>query len=169
MNKVTYEQRKAVYDAALRTYGADAQMMMAVEEMSELTKEICKIGRGKQDLRGLVDEIADVTIMMEQLCLIYGVGRRVDRRMDAKIQRLEGRIADHGGKIEEPIILSDVEKDVIRALADCEMKTKTAADNLHYHVNTIVYRCEQIKKRTGLNPRRFYDLVALLEIMEEAE
>lgn len=169
MNKVTYEQRKAVYDAALRTYGADAQMMMAVEEMSELIKEICKIGRGKQDLRGLVDEIADVTIMMEQLRLIYGVNKWVCRRMDAKVERLEGRIAGTGGEIGEPITLTEIEKITIRALADCDMKTKRAADKLHYHANTIIYHCNQIEKRTGLDPRRFYDLAELLEIMEETE
>lgn len=169
MNKITYEQRKVVYDAALRTYGADAQTMMAIEEMSELTKEICKIGRGKEDLRGLVDEIADVSIMMEQLRLIYGVNDRVCRRMDAKVQRLEGRIKGNGGKIREPITLSGEEKETILALAESDLRLKPASEKLHYHINTIYYRCDQLKKRTGLDPRRFYDMMTLLEIMEEEE
>ena len=67
MNKINYEDRKTVYQAALNKWGVDLQTMMAVEEMSELTKEICKIKRGKIDLDAMADEIADVTIMLEQL------------------------------------------------------------------------------------------------------
>lgn len=40
MEKVTFEERKATYKVALRKWGVDAQVMMAVEEMSELTKEM---------------------------------------------------------------------------------------------------------------------------------
>ena len=77
MNKINYEDRKKVYQAALNKWGADLQTMMAVEEMSELTKEICKIKRGKIDLDALADEIADVTIMLEQLREIYGLNDAV--------------------------------------------------------------------------------------------
>ena len=66
--------------------------MMAVEEMSELTKEICKIWRGKIDREALADEIADVTSMLEQLRLIYNVNDAVCAHMDKKIRRLKGRL-----------------------------------------------------------------------------
>lgn len=92
MNKINYEDRKTVYQAALRKWGVDLQTMMAVEEMSELTKEICKIKRGKIDLDALADEIADVTIMLEQLRMIYGLNDAVCDHMDAKILRLQSRV-----------------------------------------------------------------------------
>ena len=92
MNKINYEDRKKVYQAALNKWGADLQTMMAVEEMSELTKEICKIKRGKMDLDALADEIADVTIMLEQLREIYGLNDAVCNHMDAKILRLQSRV-----------------------------------------------------------------------------
>ena len=92
MNKINYEDRKNVYQAALRKWGVDLQTMMAVEEMSELTKEICKIKRGKIDLDALADEIADVTIMLEQLREIYGLNDAVCDHMDAKILRLQSRV-----------------------------------------------------------------------------
>ena len=92
MNKINYEDRKKVYQAALRKWGVGLQTMMAVEEMSELTKEICKIKRGKMDLDALADEIADVTIMLEQLREIYGLNDAVCDHMDAKILRLQSRV-----------------------------------------------------------------------------
>ena len=39
---MTTEERRALLDRAITTYGAPAQMDMAVEEMAELTKAICK-------------------------------------------------------------------------------------------------------------------------------
>lgn len=38
---MTTEERRALLDRAITTYGAPAQMDMAVEEMAELTKAIC--------------------------------------------------------------------------------------------------------------------------------
>jgi len=92
MNNVTYDERKAIYGTALERWGAEAQTMMAIEEMSELTKEICKLGRDKGDMDSLADEIADVTIMLEQLRLIYNLNDQVCEHMDSKIRRLADRL-----------------------------------------------------------------------------
>lgn len=94
MNKVTYEERKAIYEDALEKWGTRAQTMMAVEEMSELTKEICKLYRGKRDMDALAEEIADVTIMLEQLRLIYDINDLVCAHMDAKVLRLQNRVIE---------------------------------------------------------------------------
>lgn len=92
MNKIAYAERLAVYDEAEKKWGLDAQLMMAVEEMSELTKEICKMHRGKQDFEALADEIADVSIMMEQLKHFFALEDMVSEHMDAKIRRLQSRL-----------------------------------------------------------------------------
>lgn len=92
MNQITYEERKLTYLAAVHMYGVEAQTKMAIEEMSELIKEICKIGRGKRDMEAFADEIADVTIMLEQLRLIYGLNDAVCKHMDAKVLRLQSRL-----------------------------------------------------------------------------
>lgn len=97
MNAVNYEERKATYQVALETWGPEAQTMMAVKEMSELTKEICKIWRRKIDREALADEVADVTIMLEQLRLIYNINDAVCAHMDKKIQRLKGRLGIQEG------------------------------------------------------------------------
>lgn len=51
-------------------YGEEKQMVKAIEEMSELQKELCKTLIGKENRDSLVEEIADVQIMLEQLKLI---------------------------------------------------------------------------------------------------
>lgn len=109
MNEVTFEERRAVYKKAAATYGPQAQTMMAVEEMSELTKTICKFFRGtgyldprsrnivEEKIReplvdSIAEECADVMIMMEQLCYIFQIDEEVRRYMDEKVNRLAGRL-----------------------------------------------------------------------------
>ena len=53
-------------------------MLMVVEEMSELTKEILKnVNRGKDNVAAIVEETADVEIMLEQLKENYCIADRV--------------------------------------------------------------------------------------------
>ena len=92
MSGLSLEERRAVYERALATWGADAQIMMAIEEMSELTKELCKHHRGRENREEIADEIADVTIMMEQLRLIFALDEKVREHMDMKVRRLRGRL-----------------------------------------------------------------------------
>jgi NTP pyrophosphatase (non-canonical NTP hydrolase) len=94
MNIVTYDERKAIYEMALQKWGEYAQVMMAIEEMSELTKEICKVYRGQGNIDNIAEEIADVTIMMEQLRLIYDINDNVCDQMDIKIRRLHDRLLE---------------------------------------------------------------------------
>ena len=92
MNTFDYDARKAVYEDAIATWGAENQEKMVIEEMSELAKEICKHWRGSSNLDAIADEIADVTIMLEQLRLIYGLNDTVGEHMDKKIARLKNRL-----------------------------------------------------------------------------
>lgn len=59
------------YKQAIKTYGEHAQKLMAIEEMSELTKEICKDFRWKLDREHLIEEMADVLIMLDQMLILY--------------------------------------------------------------------------------------------------
>lgn len=93
MNKIDYETRAAVYNDALDKFGDRAQIIVAIEEMSELTKELCKWLEGRQDdLDRITQEIADVTIMMEQLRIIFDCNEDVCQEMDFKIERLSKRL-----------------------------------------------------------------------------
>lgn len=63
---MTTEERRALLDRAITTYGAPAQMDMAVEEMAELTKALCKIKRAQAGcevtaaIGNVIEEMADV-------------------------------------------------------------------------------------------------------------
>lgn len=94
MNKIPYEERVKTYTNALCRYGRNAQMVVALEELSECQKEICKILRGGGDLEHLAEEIADATIMLEQMQLIFTINDLVCQKMDEKILRLENRLKE---------------------------------------------------------------------------
>ena len=92
MNKIPYEERLKVYTNALIAYGEEVQCIVAIEELSECAKEICKVLRGKGDPQHLAEEIADATIMLEQLRYLFGINEDVCEWMDSKIKRLDTKL-----------------------------------------------------------------------------
>lgn len=82
-----------VMKTAIDTYGPRLQTVVAIEELSELQKELTKFLRGRGNKKHLTEEMADVLIMVTQLQLIYHVGDEDIREvMDYKLKRLEERI-----------------------------------------------------------------------------
>lgn len=72
------------------------------------------------------------------------------------------------------VSLTETQARIILALADNGMKVHAAAKALHYGRTTVDYHLLQIRRRTGLNPKNFYDLQTLVKIAqatleEEAE
>ena len=92
MNKITYEERKQVYDAALGKWGAKMQATVAIEEMSEVIKEITKMLRGELDREHMAEEIADARIMLEQLCQMLNINDSVESWMDYKVAALKRKV-----------------------------------------------------------------------------
>jgi len=87
--------RTEVLQKAINTYGVTSQENMAIEEMSELTKAILKHRRafGAAEKRAanenVVEEIADVQIMLDQMRMIYG---DTSEQEEFKVKRLEKRM-----------------------------------------------------------------------------
>lgn len=81
------------FEKAIETYGDDLQKQVAIEEMAELTKEICKDFRGKGNREHIIEEIVDVSIMLEQLQIMYDISSsEMLRAIDSKVKRLEERL-----------------------------------------------------------------------------
>ncbi len=84
-----------VLKRALETWGEQAQMLMVVEEMSELMKEILKnINRKKDNIAEIIEETADVEIMLEQLKENYKIAEKVEAYKKDKIKLIEQRLND---------------------------------------------------------------------------
>ena len=78
---------------ALTTWGEEPQMLMVVEEMSELMKEILKnINRKKNNITEIIEETADVEIMLEQLKENYQIVEKVAAYKADKIKVIENRL-----------------------------------------------------------------------------
>ena len=84
-----------VLKRALQTWGEQPQMMMVVEEMSELMKEIIKnVNRKKDNIAEIIEETADVEIMLEQLKENYNIAEKVEAYKAEKIKLIERRLND---------------------------------------------------------------------------
>ena len=93
---ITYEERQQVYTNALIAYGEKKQCIVALEELSECAKEICKALRSKGDREHLAEEIADVQIMLFQMAILHDCVDEVADFRRAKIERLEKRLEKEG-------------------------------------------------------------------------
>lgn len=82
-------KRKSIYMSAIRKFGKSAQIVVAIEELSELTKELTKTLREKCNLKNISEEMADVEIMLEQLKLIFKNKKQVEILKNYKIHRLD--------------------------------------------------------------------------------
>ena len=90
---ITYREIFNTYNKAIELYGEHAQKLMAIEEMSELTKEICKDFRGKLDREHLIEEMTDVLITMDQMMIMYEISvNEIKQMREGKLERLKERM-----------------------------------------------------------------------------
>lgn len=95
--EMTQEREAKILEGAIKTWGEEAQSVVAIEELSELTKALtkwlrhCLTGQGdyEQIVSDIREEMADVGIMLNQLCLIFGDPTEEEI---LKLLRLEQRI-----------------------------------------------------------------------------
>lgn len=98
-----------IYSEAVSHYGDVHQILKAIEEMSELQKELCKFLGAVQDgtyinhpelhnrARTMItEEMADVYVMLRQLKLIFNNEETVETVISGKLARLRGRMDRDG-------------------------------------------------------------------------
>lgn len=81
---------------ALKRFGIEAQLTIAVEEMAELTHAICKMKRypkAKMHLDHVKEELADCSIILSQLITHFGADE-IERIVEYKLDRLKKTIEE---------------------------------------------------------------------------
>jgi NTP pyrophosphatase (non-canonical NTP hydrolase) len=79
-----YEEE--LFKKAIETYGEDAQMIVAMEEMGELIQALSRYLVDKPS--NVEEEIADVLIMLNQLKLLFD-NKEIRKFYKKKLKRLE--------------------------------------------------------------------------------
>jgi len=82
--------RDVLCDAIL-FFGTRTQIWKAIEELGELLAALGKSEVAPRDRAELIDEIADASIMIDQLALIYGE-TEVRKRREMKVERLAAMV-----------------------------------------------------------------------------
>ena len=88
---------RQILGRAISFYGSEMQRVIAIEELSELQKELCKSLRSGADRPHIAEEIADVQIMLEQMMMLYECHEDVAIWRDRKVSRLYERLIRDGG------------------------------------------------------------------------
>lgn len=86
------DKEKAVFQKALDTWGAEAQALCLLEEMAELQDALCKYKRGRRTVGDIAEEIADVSIMLDQMKLHFQIEEEVGSQRARKVARVEERL-----------------------------------------------------------------------------
>ena len=82
------------YADAIAFFGETSQKIMVIEEMSELTKELCKELRNRGNIENIADELADVEITLAQIKIIYDIHQAVEQHKDFKLRRFAANMAE---------------------------------------------------------------------------
>lgn len=92
--------KQELYQKLIDKYG-EKQDLILIEEMAELTKEIIKEKRGKQNIDNLKEEVIDVLIMIEQKIKMLNMSEdEVKKLMEKKLKRTYERLNNEKSKNE---------------------------------------------------------------------
>lgn len=81
-----------IFKELIDKYG-DKQVIVAIEELSELQKELCKYLRGKGNVDNITEELADAQIMINQMQMLFEIDSYVlEQKIDEKVLRTKERL-----------------------------------------------------------------------------
>lgn len=88
-------EEKELYKELL-LLNSSAQMIVAIEELSELQKELTKALRNKIDRVAILEEYVDVIIMLEQIKILYELNDKdINLMKKMKLDRLRERLENN--------------------------------------------------------------------------
>ena len=85
------DNEKNILCKAIKKWGTSNQILMVFEECSELMNALAKINRERATKEEVITELADVSIMIDQMFLVFGE-EDCNKERQRKIARLEDRI-----------------------------------------------------------------------------
>ena len=92
---------KEILQKAIKKYGTHNQMLKCIEECGELARAVSRIlielssGDGfttEESLANLQEELADVSIMAEQMLMIFKCEKDVNQYIEFMLNRLKERL-----------------------------------------------------------------------------
>ena len=94
------EARKDIYNLVLDKLGMKNQIIKCIEELSELQKELCKYFSREGNIGNVIEEVADVEIMLEQIKLGLNITPEdLNEVKDAKLRRVIGQLREEENEI----------------------------------------------------------------------
>lgn len=96
---MTPEQNKVIH-RVISTFGKRNQKMQTIEELQELQSAVFEnVHRGTDNLKNIIEEVADVEIMLCQLKEIYNIDQKeIENVKEYKLTRLNHTIEKYLNK-----------------------------------------------------------------------
>lgn len=88
------EKKLKLYEQAILTWGIQTQLDLLNEEIGELLAAIHKSKRNKVTDADVITELADVSIMVEQMSILFGGYEEFVKEKEYKLERLEKRLKE---------------------------------------------------------------------------
>lgn len=92
------EEYSAILDDNIKAHGVNEETVIAMEECAELIQAISKVRRygfGGQYKDNLIEEIADVNIVITELIMMFDISSdEFYNVLDRKIQRIKNRLEE---------------------------------------------------------------------------
>ena len=92
---------RSVLHEALELYGGEAQTKKLFEEIGEMLEAVCKCSDGRDTVEHLAEEIADVRIMLDQMCILHDCENLAKRYRSEKLARLYERVKEARGEADD--------------------------------------------------------------------
>lgn len=84
--------RVELYQQLLEKNGRLVQCLKAIEEASEFIQAMAKLIGEEKGMAALIEETADLKIMIEQVEFMWGISQQVEEEMKMKLLRQEARM-----------------------------------------------------------------------------
>lgn len=88
---MTDSEKNQLFEQVLTKWGIINQVFMVMEECGELLNVLAKAKRGRASKEEIITELADVSIMVEQMASFYGEKDFLIEK-ERKLQRLKERL-----------------------------------------------------------------------------
>lgn len=94
LDKMVLDEKNIVLYRRLFANSRSKQIIIAIEEMSELQKELCKLLRYEDyNKRNVEEELADVSIMLEQIMVVLNIKHSTIANIrEEKLHRTRARL-----------------------------------------------------------------------------